>query len=979
MLIIMENPFLQEEINAEVSLTSNDTNRQKISYSEIAEKLIRDKLWLTALELHAELIEAGKEVPRLRDFFSNPGNFENQSRPDLLPSIPRSASQATLDSLDFTRFSEDGERGNDERIAVLEFELRKAKETINALRATLTVATGEGTSSTKFVKGEPIKPHESRALNFLINEYLLTNGYKLTAITFADENEDQDFEDWDDVGLNMPKPSELLHLYRVGIRQTETSTSSVSVQTDPIIEIKIEEPPAVNETTTTVEEQKDVSPQELSEISLEHKEEKEAVSETSGSFEEIEAGVADHEAVISVGSSQDGSGNNSSVSRTVSTLSSEMWSELPHLPQLEGYESFTYEELVSALSLHLPSLLQHLPLNTKEWLQRIVPLLVCLISLQQDAELREGLIHSLLEIKKRPSQEDRNIILSGVMRVCETLSEAAIEKHVLPHCWELMSHKYPEKRALVAQACPHVSLYISRELRESLVISILKQLLDDKEEMVRSEAVASLAHIAATMSRNYHQVEELTLKAVVDKSDVVVKVSLRQLCPVTARWALNRGRLTQFLSALLAKIGGHIKEDKLTAEKDRNIVMCLRALSSCLPYFVSEQPQPRSDEISPLLVWIKDTLVPEVLDILEKVDPKREDVVVGFLKFFVSVTNVLGATFCVNQVKGKVESRLDRLESNLLQQNSFPNLSIIPVYILGILAPLQVEEEIEKAIGRLLVALGLCGAPPEALCLVAKRCAQDISLIEPLLSALWQGVVHSQRTVKEMTCKLLAEVVPHVTEQMISTRILPPLVTLASDSDLFVRVSTLIVHTLIIECCSSREVVEKCYLETERILCDSAASGSTPILLTIISAVGRMAPRVEPTFREQVILREFEKLSRKCSSESEEVVAAMVEAFSNTVYSQISKQAISNTLLPSLRNLEAACMVRLPTHSETVSAMIRELEARIPAPTPQSMPRSGSSLSLNPGNVEEMKQKVTKMFTTPISKQTNLHNIFWKK
>jgi hypothetical protein len=54
----------------------------------------------------------------------------------------RSSSQATLDSLDLARYSEDGERGIDERVAVLEFELRKAKETISALRATLTVATG---------------------------------------------------------------------------------------------------------------------------------------------------------------------------------------------------------------------------------------------------------------------------------------------------------------------------------------------------------------------------------------------------------------------------------------------------------------------------------------------------------------------------------------------------------------------------------------------------------------------------------------------------------------------------------------------------------------------------------------------------------------------------------------------------------------------------------------------------------------------
>ena len=79
-----------------------------------------------------------------------------------------------------------------------------------------------------------MKPLEKRAINFLVNEYLLYNDYKLSSVTFAEENEDQvgielllsirwrlkyrinfqDFEDWDDVGLNTPKPPDLLRLYR---------------------------------------------------------------------------------------------------------------------------------------------------------------------------------------------------------------------------------------------------------------------------------------------------------------------------------------------------------------------------------------------------------------------------------------------------------------------------------------------------------------------------------------------------------------------------------------------------------------------------------------------------------------------------------------------------------------------------------------------------------------------------------------------
>lgn len=71
----------------------------------------------------------------------------------------------------------------------------------------------------------PIRPHEQRALNFLVNEYLLLHGYKLTSITFADENEKQDFEDWDDVGLNSARPVELLYLYREGLKGVNNSSS----------------------------------------------------------------------------------------------------------------------------------------------------------------------------------------------------------------------------------------------------------------------------------------------------------------------------------------------------------------------------------------------------------------------------------------------------------------------------------------------------------------------------------------------------------------------------------------------------------------------------------------------------------------------------------------------------------------------------------------------------------------------------------
>ncbi|CAM4722158.1 unnamed protein product [Leuciscus chuanchicus] len=116
----------------------------------------------------------------------------------------RAGSISTLDSLDFARYSDDGNRESDERVAVLEFELRKAKETIQALRANLTQA------------AECEIPSQER------------KNYKTSP-------EIQDFELWDDVGLNIPKPPDLLHVYRNcgNSLPLNMNTVDVAVSVDP--------------------------------------------------------------------------------------------------------------------------------------------------------------------------------------------------------------------------------------------------------------------------------------------------------------------------------------------------------------------------------------------------------------------------------------------------------------------------------------------------------------------------------------------------------------------------------------------------------------------------------------------------------------------------------------------------------------------------------------------------------------------------
>ncbi|XP_033099083.1 RAB11-binding protein RELCH-like [Anneissia japonica] len=177
----------------------------ELNWDSVAAKLIKDNLVLTALELHTELVESGRELPRLRDYFSNPGNFERQDNTykelQTLP-LQRTSSVATFDSLDFARYSDDGINQADERCAVLEFELRKAKETIKSLRVNLTEA----------AESEIPSPTQDR--NDIItagNEDLLKPHEKNDSICIPFNI---DFDDWDDVGLNISRPPDVLHLYR---------------------------------------------------------------------------------------------------------------------------------------------------------------------------------------------------------------------------------------------------------------------------------------------------------------------------------------------------------------------------------------------------------------------------------------------------------------------------------------------------------------------------------------------------------------------------------------------------------------------------------------------------------------------------------------------------------------------------------------------------------------------------------------------
>uniref|UniRef100_A0A3B4Z669 LisH domain and HEAT repeat-containing protein KIAA1468 homolog n=1 Tax=Stegastes partitus TaxID=144197 RepID=A0A3B4Z669_9TELE len=579
----------------------------RVSVDVIAAQLLRDQYILTALEFHTELLEAGRELPRLRDYFSNPGNFERQSgtppakdqtccdrsrviesgRKPLLSS-DRAGSISTLDSLDFARYSDDGNRESDERVAVLEFELRKAKETIQALRANLTQAAESEVPSQerKNFKSspeiqEPIRPLEKRALNFLVNEYLLKNEYKLSSITFSDENDDQDFELWDDVGLNIPKPPDLLQLYR----NCGTPLPSPRDTVDVSVGVDFGDLPG-NCIAQDPPKKPDLSQQQQTEVvqELEYQ-----ISLLNNEKQSLALICIDVDTVSFI---------------RCSCISFQQ----EHLPMMKLSPAFlqallsfcrmcsdsrlgaevsriadSEESVMLMLGRCLPHIVPNVLLAKRE---ELIPLILCTACLHPEPKERDQLLHILFNLIKRPDDEQRQMILTGCVAFARHVGPTRVEAELLPQCWEQINHKYPERRLLVAESCGALAPYLPKEIRSSLVLSMLQQMLaEDKADMVREAVVKSLGIIMGYIDDpdKYSQGFELMLLSLGDPSERVVSAVHQVFIPAFAAWTTELGTLhTSLIPSLLARIEKLLNQGEHGLDEHKLHVF-LSALQSLIP------------------------------------------------------------------------------------------------------------------------------------------------------------------------------------------------------------------------------------------------------------------------------------------------------------------------------------------------------------------------------------------------------------
>ncbi|KAM9307861.1 RAB11-binding protein RELCH [Gastrophryne carolinensis] len=1047
-------PFLPSMAGARAggALQCGDSGR--VALDAVAAQLLRDQLLLTALELYTELLESGRELPRLRDYFSNPGNFERAtaaatgappSTGILNPGpgggggqLNRAGSISTLDSLDFARYSDDGNREVDERVAVLEFELRKAKETIQALRVNLTLAAENEVplQERKNYKSspeiqEPIKPLEKRALNFLVNEYLLKNNNKLTSITFSDENDDQDFELWDDVGLNIPKPPDLLQLYRnfgsyqalvkdtldiaVGVKEDDLEPL-LGAQKDVVEPSPVQSSAVVQELENKISQCNEEKAALLDQIKTLEREletlKATPVMEVCPEKTELsnklqnQTSVESHHYIARRTSDVDSKCEWNKQSQVIEQTEPDFQLDIPPSPDLSN---ITRRALLSAPPLKdgiqfdqpnrqlspafhqallsfcrmsadsrlgsevsriadsengvmlmlgrcLPHIVPNVLLAKRE---ELIPLILCTACLHPEPKERDQLLHILFNLIKRPDDEQRQMILTGCVAFARHVGPTRVEAELLPQCWEQINHKYPERRLLVAESCGDLAPYLPKEIRSSLVLSMLQQMLmEDKADMVREAVIKSLGIIMGYIDDpdKYQQGFELLLTALGDPSERVVSATHQVFLPAYAAWTMELGNLqSHLIPTLLGKIEKLLREGEHSLDEHK-LHMYLSALQSLIPFLFAivlqnapftskaklqgEIPQievtrfPRP--ISPLqdvatiigsreqlavllqlydhqlehegttgwetLLWVVNQLLPQLIEIVGRINVASTACVHEFSRYFWRLCRTFGKIFTNTKVKPQFQEILRLSEENVdsAAGNGVLTKATVPIYATGVLTCYNQEEDRKLLVGFLedvMTMLSLSHAPLDSLKASFVELGTNPAYHELLLTVLWYGVVHTSALVRCTAARMFELILRGMRESLVDKRVAPALVTLSSDPEFSVRIATIPAFGTIMETVTQRELLERVKMQLASFLEDPQYQDQHSLQIEIIRTFGRVGPNAEPRFRDEFVLPNMHRLALANNQQSVDSKRLDVATYLFEAYSALSCCFISEELM----------------------------------------------------------------------------------
>ncbi|VAH60790.1 unnamed protein product [Triticum turgidum subsp. durum] len=683
---------------------------------------------------------------------------------------------------------------------------------------------------------------------------------------------------------------------------------------------------------------------------------------------------------ISVNGTQHGAGNSQGNSGSISVYVSEdkVNTEIVESPSIHKSSYKMALETIKIVSDALPKIVPYVLINHRE---ELLPLIICAIERHPDSDVRDSLTHTLFNLIKRPDGQQRRIIMDACVELATSVGEMRTETELLPQCWEQINHQYEERRLLVAQSCGELAIYVRPEIRDSLILSIVQQLVEDSATVVREAATHNLALLLPLFPNmdKYYKVEELLFQLVRDPSGVVVDVALRELVPAVVGWG---GKLDQILRVLLSHIlasaqrcpsvsgveGTIDSHLRVLGEQERwTIEVLLRMLTELLPFIHQKAIEtcpsvdPSENYISESSLklyatgetewsafeWMHTECLPDLIKLACLLPAKEDSLRTVITKYLLAVSGRYGKDYLEHIMLPvfliaagdidsgdfiyfplSIQSKVRGFRPKTSVAEKIAIICVLPLLLSGILGSPSSRQQLEEYLRKLLIQNTKDGS------FSMHHTAEIIDAIRFLcifeehhgviFHILWEMVVSSDTNLKTSAAALLKALVPYVGVKVASTHVLPALITLGSDQNSAVKYASIDALGAVAQHFKSDMVVDKIHIQMDAFLED----GSHEATISVIRALAVAVPHSTDRLREYLLTKIFRLTSAPPTENNverrRERANVFCEALRALDATDLPASSVRDLLLPSIQNLLKDVDALDPAHKEALEVIGRE-------------------------------------------------------
>ncbi|KAM7255603.1 hypothetical protein ACFE04_008501 [Oxalis oulophora] len=619
---------------------------------------------------------------------------------------------------------------------------------------------------------------------------------------------------------------------------------------------------------------------------------------------------------------------------------------------------------IKILAAALPKIVPYVLINHRE---ELLPLMMCAIEHHPESSTRDSLTHTLFNLIKRPDEQQRRIIMDACVTLAKNVGEMRTETELLPQCWEQINHMYEERRLLVAQSCGELAEFVRPEIRDSLILSIVQQLVEDVAVIIRESAACNLALLLPLFPNmdKYFKVEELMFQLVTDPSGVVVETTLKKLLPAVINWG---NKLDHVLRVLLSHSLNYVQrcpplsgiegslESNLHVLGDRErwtVDVLLRMLVELLPFLhqkaietcpFSSVSGSRGTIFSstvlelyagghvewPSFEWMHVDCFPDLIHLASLLSQKEDNLRNRLTKFLLAVSETFGDSYLSNIMlpvflvavgdnadlscfPTSIHPRIKGLRPRTIVAERLAHMCVMPLLLAGVLAAHDNPEQLANYLRKHLVDGTMKESKPEN---SNKEFVDAIRFLctfpehhSMIFNILWEMVVSSNIDMKITAANLLKVIVPYIDAKVASTHVLPALVTLGTDQTLNVKYASIDAFGAVAQHFKNDMIIDKIRIQMDAFLEDGSHEAAMAVVGALVVAIFQLSAL---PISASDVMRRHERANALCEA---------IRALDAT---DLSANSVREFLLPSMHNLLKDHDALDPAHKEAIEIIMKE-------------------------------------------------------